>query len=709
MNKKLATVIAFLLLGQLITACSPQITPVPTEMLPEAAAETVIVPSPTPIEVTMAPMDTATLPTDMPARPTSTLTPNPTETTAIPRVCANTVAPPAQFGSLEPLSLNFTQAGYAAEWFVAPGAFNMPQEVMVTPQGDLLVHSVRSGIMSRVADDGTVTQFARYVWGYQGTVDAQGNLYLYWTPSGRVTRISPAGKVTIVVESPELQASCDSGFGIGPDGNLYLTPNQCMNTSDLIQITPAGKITKVARSIPWMNALRATPDGQFLGGGYDIYEISMENFSVTVLAPTPQRNLSSDGLAVDENGNIYLACGSRSSSGEVYRITPDGVTTLLAEIPKNGLSGIEWWPKTQEIVGGQLRQGGLIAVSMDGTLREIVPGNGIVTPMGMAFSPCGDLAVANDDGGMMALFNPTGEVSWFFDYPSFTPPTPFVAFATDGTLFASVGAPSMPEEILTVPPGSTPRTLVKSTMPYGLAYRDDGTLFAAETSLGRIVKIDPNGSKVTFVEGLKFPQDLALDTKNNLYIITGPADFTGNAIFKTPNNGDTIVRITPDGNINTEAQLQGVAALAISLGGELFAAAGSRVWRVTSDSNITIFADGLHHIRGLAFDLGGNLYVANADLNGIVRIGGFPQGTISGMVTDASKKPVAGARVQVISDYTIVVGQVVTISADGNFRLPVAPGTYTIIVTAEGYEATTLEEVQIFADQETALQIELAR
>ena len=686
MNKKLAKMRVFLLLILLFSACGRTNTPtIPAPLItsvPTTAQEPVSV-SPTVV-------------------PTM-------EVTTVPRVCAETLTPPSPFGVFAPVSINFAQAGYAAEWFVAPGAFNMPQEVMVTPQGDLLVHSVRSGVLSRVTDDGTVTPIARNVWGYQGSVDAQGNVYLSWTPSGRVTRISPAGATSVIVESPELQASCDSGFGIGPDGNLYLAPNQCKPTSDLLQITPAGKVTRVSSSIPWMNSLHATPDGRFLGGGYDIYEISMDNYSVSVLAPAPERNLSGAGLAVDDDGNIYASTGYRASSGRIFRIAPGGITTLLAEIPENGLSGIEWWPKTQEIIGGQLRQGGLIAVSLDGSLREIVSGNGIVTPMGMAFSPCGDLAVANDDGGMMALVDPAGKVSWFFDYPSFTPPTPFVAFARDGTLFASVGAPSMPEEILTVPPGGMPGTLVKSAMPCGLVYQDDGTLFVAETSTGSIIKIYRDGLKATFVEGLKFPQDLALDTEGNLYVITGPSDFTGNAVFKTPNDGDTILRITPDGGVSTLAHLKGVAALAIGPGDELFAAAGSRLWRVAANSDLSLFADGLRFIRGLDFDLAGNLYASDADLNGILRIGGFPQGTISGIVMDISGKPVLGARVQVLSDHPIVVGQVIMTNNDGNFNLSAAPGVYTVIVTSGGYVMKSLEEIQVITDQVTTLRIDLLK
>src|SRR3972149_3063355 len=531
----------------------------------------------------------------------------PSDTDQILTSCTGITIPPSPFGTFEPVTLNFTRQGYTAEWFVKPGVFNMPQEVLLSPQGDLLVHAVRSGILFSVHDDGSVSQIASNIRGYVGVMDTQGNIYMLWHPDGRISCITPDGAVSVLVESSELRAACDSGFGIGPDGNLYAAINQCKNTSDLYQITPSGKITKVANSIPWMSALRTSPDGRFLGAGQNIYEISMDNFQITVLARIPEGLVSPGGMAMDDSGNIYISNGSRASSGKIYSIAPDG------------------------------------------TQREIIAGNGIVTPMGMAFSPCGDLAVANDDGGMMALINAAGEVSWFFDYPSFTPPTPFVAYTRDGTLFASVGAPGMPEEILKVAPGGTPLTFVESNMPCGLAYRADGALFVAETSTGRIMLINPDGSEEVFAEGLKYPQDLVLDSESNLYVVTGPDDFTGNELFKTPNNGDTITCIKQDGSINTIASIEGVSALSISSEGDLFAASGPRIIKVEANGKTTVFSDGMHYIRGLAFDLAGNLYTANADINGIMRIGGFPQGTVNGTVTDKSGTIIEGAKVQGLS------------------------------------------------------------
>ena len=636
--------------------------------------------------------------------------PVPEEGPPIPQVCAAEIAPPAPFSTLPPAPLEFTQPCYAAEWFVAPGVFNMPQEVILTPQGDLLVHAVSANTLFRVADDGTVTTLATEVEGYLGDVDAQGNVYLYDHSGGIVNRISPNGSATLVVQSPEIQSACDSGFGIGPDGNLYLALNRCGPASDLFQISPEGAIKRVARAIPQLQALRTAPDGRFLAAsGREVHQLSLDDYSLTLLGRIPTHDhVSPGGLAMDDAGNIYLSTGSRSASGEVYRLDPSGEATLLAEIPVNGLSGIEWLPQTGEIVGGQLRQGGLIAVGPDGTLREIVPGNGIVTPMGLAFSPCGELALANDEGARMMLVDPAGEVSWFFDYISFTPPTPFVVFGPDGTLYASEGAPGNPGRVIVVPPGERPRQFSDAAMPSGLALRADGALIVAETSAGRITQINPDGATTVLVEGLDFPLALALDASGDLYAVVTTGGAVVDEVFTVPGVGDTIIRATPEGDVSTVANLWGVSALAVGPSGDLFAALGGGVARITPDGTVSPWsAYGFQMQVDLAFDLAGYLYVSDRDTNSVVRIGGFPQGVLGGVVTDESGVPVAGARVQALSDWPIVVGQVVTTGDDGYFSLPAAPRTYTVIVTAEGYEATTLEGIEVTADQETALEIEL--
>lgn len=593
---------------------------------------------------------------------------------------------------LRPSGPRALEPGYTADWFVAPGAFNMPQEIMLAPNGDLYVLAVRSQTLYRLSASGVITPVAAGLAAYLGDVDAVGNVYLHGHPEGIIYRVTPDGTETVVVQSPELQAACDSGFGIGPDGNLYLARDRCAGSSTLLRITPAGTITPLADGLPIIVALRTAPDGRFLAAANDrVYALSLSDYALTPVGQIPTCCIAPGGLAVDSSGNIYLSTGARIYGGELYRVAPNGQVTLLADVPVNGLSGLEWLAGTQEVVGGQLRQGAVLAVSTSGTIRELMPGNGLVSPMGMAFAPDGTLAVANDDGGMMARVSPQGDVAWFFDYISFTPPAPFVAHAPDGTLYASEGAPGFVGRIIRLPPeAAAPAPWINVDWPSGLVREASGALLVSETQAGRITRIAQDLGTTTIATELLFPQTLALNAAGQLYAVTGKGNAQINDTFPVPSVGDTIVKIAPGGQASTLAQVLDAAALVVAPDGTLFTAAGNRVVRVTPQGEVSPFADGFWGAMGLAFDLEGSLYVSDAGLNGIARIRGFPQGVVQGHVSDATGAPLAGANVQLLSDWPIVVGGAVTTTSGGTasggyFRVPVAPRTYTITASAWGY------------------------
>ena len=586
-----------------------------------------------------------------------------------------------------PSSPRALEPGYTADWFVAPGAFNMPQEIMLAPNGDLWVLAVRSQTLYRLSASGVITPVATGLAAYLGDVDAAGSVYLHGHPQGIIYRVAPDGTKTIVAQSPELQAACDSGFGIGPDGNLYLARNRCADTSTLLRITPAGIITPLTDGVPVIVALRTAPDGRFLAAADNrVYALSLSDYTLTPLGQIPTCCIAPGGLAVDSSGNIYLSTGARTYGGKLYRLAPNGQVTLLADIPVNGLSGLEWLAGTQEVVGGQLRQGAVLAVSTSGAIRELVPGNGLVSPMGMAFAPDGTLAVANDDGGMMARINPRGDVAWFFDYISFTPPAPFVAYAPDGTLYASEGAPGFVGRIVHLPPGAAaPAPWINVDWPSGLAREASGALLVSETKAGRITGITQDLVSTTIATELLFPQALALNAAGQLYAVTGKGNAQLDDTFPVPSVGDTIVKITPGGQAFTLTQVLDAAALVVAPDGTLFTVAGNRVLRVTPQGEVWPFADGFWGAMGLAFDLEGSLYVSDAGLNGIARIRGFPQGVVQGHVSDATGAPLVGANVQLLSDWPIVVGGVVTTTSGGYFQVPVAPRTYTVTAMGRDY------------------------
>ncbi len=627
-----------------------------------------------------------------------------------PRVCADQIAPPAPFGSLQPAPLTFAEPGFSAEWFVAPGTFNMPLDIILTPQGEMLVLAVRNFTLFRLDDDGITTPLAVNVDGYQGDMDGQGNVYLYFMPDGKITRVTPSGAVKIIVHSPLIRSDCDSGFGFGPDGNMYIAISPCPDAPYILQVTPSGQITRVRDGIPEMTAIHTSPDGRLIGAGSSgVFEISLNDYSLTKLNKDQIGGISSGGMTFDDAGNIYLATGQRSTAGTLHRMDDTGSITEIARLPFNGLSGIEWRRDTGEIVGGQLRQGGVLAVKPDGQIREIVSGNGIITPMGLAFSPCGELVAANDDGGMATLIDPAGTVSWFMDYLAFQPPIPYLAFAPDSTLYASEAAPGLSPVRVAVRALNDPglKTLIEANYPSGLSYRaSDSTLFVSDTSNGQILQVKPDGSYSVFADGLHFPTALALDPEGSLYVVVAPDQLQAPADHP-PTFGDKIIQIKPDGSRSVFALLKDVHGITHGPDGYFYATAGDAVHRISADGRITRFAGGFENGIDLTFDLAGYLYVSDERANGILRIGGFPQGTISGVVTDASGPPVANARVQVLSVDPIVVGQVVFTDAQGRFSLPAAPRLYSVTVTASGYESVTQEDVTVIGGEEAQLLIAL--
>jgi len=587
----------------------------------------------------------------------------------------------------EPEGPRTLEPGYTVEWFVPPAAFNMPQEILLAPDDTILVMAVRSSTLFELGAGGAITPVTTGVLGYQGDIDTGGTAYLHSHPEGAIYRVAPDGTTTVLADDDRLFAPCDSGFALGPDGKLYIALNRCEATSTLLEITLAGAITERATGIPALNALNTAADGRLLGAdGQMVYALDLGDYSVTPIGSIPTCCTSPAGLTSDAAGNLYVATGARQASGTLYRITPGGTTTKVADVAENGISGIEWRASTGEVIGGQLRQGGVLAIKPDGTTRELVSGNGLITPMGMAFSPQGQLAVANDDGGLMTQVDPQGEVRWFFDYLSFTPPMPFVTYAPDGTLYASEGCPGFVNDVLALSPHeSAPDVFIPAEWPSGMALTPDGALLVAETVAGRIIRAEIDGTTSTVASGLRFPQALAYDTNGALYAVTGAGGTSMLDVFPAPLDGDTIVRIDAQGEPITLTQVANVGALIAGDDGAFFAATGGHVVRVEPDGTVHPFATGFRHALGLAFDLEGRLYVSDASRNGIARIAGFPQVTLQGTVSGVDSGPLPGAQVRILAAQPYVAGTTLTTTAGGAYSRTVALRTYTVTAWSQDY------------------------
>jgi sugar lactone lactonase YvrE len=92
-----------------------------------------------------------------------------------------------------------------------------------------------------------------------------------------------------------------------------------------------------------------------------------------------------------------------------------------------------------------------------------------------------------------------------------------LAVTPDGTVLAS--APHAGDIYLLAADGGVPRVYQSGLrQPRGMAIAPDGPLYVAEEAAGRIVRIDPDGSRRVILDGVEEPRGAALGRNSSLYI-----------------------------------------------------------------------------------------------------------------------------------------------------------------------------------------------
>lgn len=151
--------------------------------------------------------------------------------------------------------------------------------------------------------------------------------------------------------------------------------------------------------------------------------------------------------------------------------------------------------------------------------------------------------------------------------------------------------------------------------PTGMAFDDNGYLYASSRAEGTVYRISPDGEMAVYAEGMGIATGIAFDRDGNLYV----GDRSG-----------TIFKINPHREIFVFATLEpSIAAyhLVFDDAGTLYVtgpttSSNQAIHAIDRDGNISVFYQGLGRAQGMAFDVDSNLYVA-ASLHGkrgIVRI-----------------------------------------------------------------------------------------
>lgn len=296
--------------------------------------------------------------------------------------------------------------------------------------------------------------------------------------------------------------------------------------------------------------------------------------------------------AVDAAGNIFVADSTRN---QIYKVDPQGVSTVVAGTGTPGYSG-----DGAQATTAQLRNPYGVAVARDGTLyiadytndriRRVAP-NGIITTVagtgvGGFTGDGGQATAARIQGPFTLVLNAAGDL-YFVDYGNYR-----IRRITPAGVISTVAGTGR-----TTLSGDGGLATASDSIPGWMALGSDGSLYFSDdgsTGVGRarVRRVAPNGIITTFAG-------------------TGVSGFNG------------------DGGPAIRAQFRSVSGIALDGGGNLFIAeqGGHRIRRVDTSGNITTYAgtgtagtagDGGAALtaqffapEGLTFDTNGNLFVVD--------------------------------------------------------------------------------------------------
>ncbi|HRU28452.1 MAG TPA: hypothetical protein P5082_05780 [Treponema sp.] len=518
--------------------------------------------------------------------------------------------------------------GYKAETFVGSPGFNMPIELILTPQGDMYCMALRENRLYKITLEGEKEVYLDNIAFNACAVSADNTLYAYQAINGKVIKITSSGQMQTLYTVDEIDFSPGRKLLLRHDSSIYL-----VHFSKLLHIDETGQTEVLYDQLPFITNIYESSDRRIIlmteRFGFEFSPLTRSLEQKFFIDDTG--NTGYNGLTGDEEGNLYSVHGKK-----IYKINPDYKVSLLGETPDEGLSGIKYLPETQELIGGQHLKGGIIAFNVrTGQSREIIKGNGLVSPIAMAFSINGELAVANDDGANVTLVYPDGTCQLWFHYWSFSPPLSHLLITEQHTIYATESETVNPDKL-------------------------------------HLKYVPPEG----IITG-------------NLYITTGGAPRGGK--FSAPFSGEDITIIYTNGKRET---LPGCGGMYIAIGndGNIYTTGGTEIRKIDIRSKRKeVIATGFTQTGGLAFDIEGNLLVSDIMENTITRISGFKKGTLQGkLFYDPNRY-----KIRLFRTYPLVVGQLYSIPSNGRYSIRAAPGEYLFQIIDESGKVISSEKKTI--------------
>lgn len=570
--------------------------------------------------------------------------------------------------------------------------FAQPHSLVFDAVGNMYVtdqfnHAIRkitsAGIVSTIAGNGVAGyadgngSAAQFNVPSEITIDAQGNLIVsdYWNHC--IRKVTPAGDVTTIAGTAGVSGFKDglattaqffhpSGVEVDKDGNIYVADKF---NHRIRKITPSGYVITVAG-----NSSSTYSDGLGALAGYD----------------------GPSGIVLDAVGNIYVSDNFAERIRKISSVSLNVFNTTAGYASPVQFVGISGAGLTNNLivsapVGFEISTSATTGFSSTLTLAptatvvSTVKVYVRVSSLALAGSYNDSLEI-NSTGAVMQRYSIKATVLANASSPTIMSAKTFSSISGAGTNGYLDGAGN----------------LAKFGNPGDLVMDASGNTYIADNSNHRIRKITPNGTVSTlagsgvagFADGtgtaaqFNYPNGITINTDGVLFVSDGSNNrirqITSDGIVTTFAGSGTAGAVN---GIGTAAQFKFPTSIAADLFGNLFVAdfSNNKIRKITADGTVSDFGGtGYNGPSGIAVDINGNVYVADQTSRRIRKI------TAAGVMTTLSGTGTSGtldgipSTAQFASPYDIAVDLSGNIYVTDGYNMNVRKITQTGVVTTIG-------------------------